>query len=301
MKVRTRFAPSPTGLLHVGNAFSALTCRQWAESHGAELLLRIEDIDHTRCRNEFIDQMLDDLDWLGIRFHGDLVRQSERHHLYRDALEKLKGMEVIYPCFCTRNHIREEIERMGVAPHSEDHADPYPGICRIIDRHQSKTRMEHERFAWRLDVSKAMDLIDSPIDWHDEHGRWHTASPICFGDTVIGRKDIGFSYHLAVVVDDAAQEITHVIRGKDLYHVTAIHCLLQKLLGLPTPTYIHHELVTDRDGERLAKRNHATTLKSLREAGISAHALNRYLMRSEVPSWPFSEESTSEILHLLGD
>lgn len=299
MKARTRFAPSPTGLLHVGNAFSALICRKWAESNGAELLLRIEDIDHSRCREEYAEQLLDDLNWLGIRFHGEPVRQSQRHQLYRAALERLDEMGVIYPCFCTRRHIQQEIERMGVAPHSEDHADPYPGICRIIDRHQSNERMESERFAWRLDVARAMDMIDSPVDWHDEHGRWHTASPIRFGDTVIGRKDIGFSYHLAVVVDDAEQGITHVIRGKDLYHVTAIHCLLQKLLGLPTPTYIHHELVTDREGKRLAKRNNATTLKSLREAGISAASLNRYLMRSEVPSWPFTSETPAEIRHLL--
>lgn len=301
MKARTRFAPSPTGLLHVGNAYSALICRQWAETHGGELLLRIEDIDQTRCRDEYTEQMRGDLDWLGIRFFGEAVRQSERHHLYRAALDKLIEMDVVYPCFCTRKEIQQEIERMGSAPHTEEHYDPYPGICRIIDRRQQQPRMEHERFAWRLDVDKAMEMIDSPIDWHDEHGRWHTASPIRFGDTVIGRKDIGFSYHLAVVVDDAEQGITHVIRGKDLYHVTAIHCLLQKLLGLPTPTYIHHELVTDREGERLAKRNHSTTLKSLREAGVSASALNRFLMRSEVPNWPFDKESVNEIHLQIGD
>jgi len=300
LRLRTRFAPSPTGYLHVGNAYSALICRQWAQGNGAELLLRIEDIDHTRCREEFTIQMLDDLSWLGIGFSGDTVRQSERHHLYREALEKLREMEVIYPCFCTRKQIQQEVERSGVAPHVEDHADPYPGICRIIDRHQSKVRMEHERFAWRLDVSRAMELADSPIDWHDEHGRWHTASPVRFGDTVIARKDIGVSYHLAVVVDDAAQGVTHVIRGEDLRESTAIHCLLQQLLELPTPAYIHHPLVLNRDGERLAKRNCATTLKSLREAGISADTLNRYLMRSQPPTWPFSEENSDEIRSLLG-
>jgi len=301
MKARTRFAPSPTGLLHVGNAYSALICRQWAEIHGAELILRIEDIDSTRCRDEYTGQLLSDLEWLGVDFKGEVTRQSERHHLYREALDRLIGMNVIYPCFCTRKEIQQEIERMGIAPHAEERVDPYPGICRVIDRHQLRPRMEHERFAWRLDVAKAMEMIDSPIDWHDEHGRWHTASPLRFGDTVIGRKDIGFSYHLAVVVDDAEQGITHVIRGKDLYHVTAIHCLLQKLLGLPTPTYIHHELVTDREGGRLAKRNQATTLKSLREVGISASALNRFLMRSEVPSWPFGEESLDEIRRRIGE
>lgn len=301
MKARTRFAPSPTGLLHVGNAYSALICRQWAEAHDAKLLLRIEDIDHTRCHDAYTLQIVDDLDWLGIRFEGEVVRQSQRHHLYRQALERLREMQVIYPCFCTRKEIQQEIDRMGGAPHAEDFADPYPGICRTIDRHQSDSRMEHERFAWRLDVATAMEMIDSPIDWRDEHGRWHTVSPVRFGDTVIGRKDIGVSYHLAVVVDDAAQGITHVIRGRDLYHVTAIHCLLQQLLKLPTPTYIHHELVTDREGQRLAKRNNATTLKSLREAGVTAAALNRYLMRPEIPSWPFSDDDMEEIIRQLGD
>lgn len=300
VKLRTRFAPSPTGLLHVGNAYSALICRQWAQTHDAELLLRIEDIDHTRCRDEFRSQMLDDLSWLGIGFSGETVRQSERHHLYREALEKLHEMEVIYPCFCSRKQIQHEVERSGVAPHIEDHVDPYPGICRVIDRHQSKARMEHERFAWRLDVAKAMELVDSPVDWHDEHGCWHTASPIRFGDTVIARKDIGVSYHLAVVVDDAAQGITHVIRGEDLWESTAIHCLLQQLLGLPTPTYIHHPLVLNGEGERLAKRNRATTLKSLRDAGITADALNRYLLRSRPPTWPFDETAMDEIRLLLG-
>lgn len=300
MKARTRFAPSPTGLLHVGNAYSALICRRWAEMHNAELLLRIEDIDHTRCRDEYVDQILDDLEWLGIHFHGDVIHQSQRHPLYREALEKLRAMEVIYPCFCTRKEIQQEVDRMGGAPHADEQTDPYPGICRTIDRHHSKQRMEHERFAWRLDVAKAMEMIDSPVDWHDEQGRWHTTSPIRFGDTVIGRKDIGISYHLAVVVDDAEQGITHVIRGEDLYYVTAIHCLLQQLLGLATPTYIHHPLVTDREGERLAKRNNATTLKSLREAGIAAHELNRYLIRSELPTWPFGENDIGEIMLQLG-
>jgi len=300
MKLRTRFAPSPTGLLHVGNAYSALLCRQWAEKYHAELLLRIEDIDHTRCRDEYVGQMIEDLAWLGIRFQGEVVKQSERHPLYREALERLYEMGVLYPCFCTRKDIQHEIERMGIAPHTDDHGDPYPGICRVIDRHQSTTRMEHERFAWRLDVARAMERIDSPIDWHDEHGRWHTVSPIRFGDTVIGRKDIGVSYHLAVVVDDAAQGITHVIRGQDLFNSTAIHCLLQKLLDLPTPTYIHHPLLTDSEGQRLAKRNRATTLKALRESGITNDSLNRYLMRSHLPTWPFSPDHMDAIREQLG-
>ncbi len=300
MKPRTRFAPSPTGLLHVGNAFSALTCQQWAEQHNAQLLLRIEDIDHTRCRDEYATQLIDDLQWLGIRWHGEVLQQSEHQNRYRAALEQLEAMGVIYPCFCTRKHIQEEIERMGIAPHVEDLADPYPGICREIDRHQRRKRSLHERFAWRLDCVRAMQLIEEPLTWRDAQGHHHAVNLSALGDMVIGRKDIGISYHLAVVVDDAWQGITHVIRGEDLLTSTPIHRLLQALLKLPSPTYIHHPLLVDSDGTRLAKRNQATTLKSLRDGGIGAASLRRFLLETGELQWPFSTDDLGAIREQLG-
>ena len=300
MKLRTRFAPSPTGLLHVGNAYSALTCQQWAEKHNAEILLRIEDIDHTRCRDAYTPQLIEDLQWLGIEWHGDILKQSDHHTRYRAALEQLEAMGVIYPCFCTRKHIQEEIERMGIAPHAEDMADPYPGICREIDKHQRHERKQHERFAWRLDCAKAMALVDDSLTWSDEHGRDHSVTISALGDMVVGRKDIGISYHLAVVVDDAHQDITHIIRGEDLLSSTPIHRLLQALLNLPSPTYIHHPLLVDGEGNRLAKRNNATTLKALREAGISATSLLNFLMNNNAGLWPFEPDNIDEIREQLG-
>lgn len=299
MKLKTRFAPSPTGLLHVGNAYSVLVCRQWAEKHHADLLLRIEDIDYTRCKPEFYQQIMDDLAWLGIVFQGEIVRQSSRHKLYRNSLEKLQSLGVIYPCFCARKHIQQEIERMGIAPHAEDIIDPYPGICRQIDKHHSKIRMEHERFAWRLDSAKAMEMIGESLTWSDQKGHHHSVTLSSLGDMVIGRKDIDFSYHLTVVVDDADQGITHVIRGEDLLPSTAIHRLLQALLDLPSPTYIHHSLIVDTQGRRLAKRNRVITLKSLREAGCNPELLCRYLLSSEGLIWPFEEHEISSISERL--
>ena len=300
MKLRTRFAPSPTGLLHVGNAYSALTCQQWAEKHDADLLLRIEDIDHTRCRDEYTPQLINDLHWLGLKWQGDILKQSEHQARYRAALEQLEAMGVIYPCFCTRKHIQEEIERMGIAPHAEDMADPYPGICRDIDRHQQHERILHEKFAWRLDCARAMALAGESLTWRDEHGRHHPVTMSALGDMVIGRKDIGISYHLAVVVDDAYQGISHIIRGEDLLASTPVHRLLQALLGLSSPTYIHHPLLVDGDGNRLAKRNMATTLKSLREGGISANSLRQFLLGENQLRWPFSPDEMGRIREQLG-
>jgi len=297
--LRTRFAPSPTGLLHVGNAYSALQCQQWAERHHAQLLLRIEDIDHTRCREELIPQLIEDLHWLGLDWQGEVRRQSSRSSAYRAALEQLDAMGVLYPCFCTRREIQQEIERMGNAPHAEDYSDPYPGICRTIDRHQRTERQLHERFAWRLDVAAAMQLLEEPVSWLDGSGRSHEVTPSALGDMVIGRKDIAFSYHLAVVVDDADQGVTHVIRGEDLIGSTPIHRMLQALLDLPSPVYIHHPLLLDGNGERLAKRNNATSLKSLREAGIDAAALRRYLLSGPM-YWPFAEKDITAIEKQLG-
>ena len=282
MHLRTRFAPSPTGLLHVGNAYSALQCQRWAELHHAELLLRIEDIDTSRCRPEFADALIEDLSWLGLTWHGPVRRQSEHAADYAEALTRLRDMDLVYPCFCTRADIRLEIARMANAPHAGEDAH-YPGTCRRLSREERQRRMLQDAYAWRLDAEKALAVAGDMLAWEDGHGRTHAVH--VGSDVVIGRKDIGFSYHLAVVVDDAIQGITHVIRGSDLAESTGIHRLLQVLLGLDSPVYIHHELLCDAEGERLAKRRQGTTLQSLRRAGMTAAALRACLQRMP-PRWP---------------
>jgi len=296
----TRFAPSPTGLLHVGNAFAALQCQQWAIEHNAALLLRIEDIDFTRCRPKYTESIIEDLQWLGIHWHGAIRQQSKHLSCYQKALVQLQERGVIYPCFCTRKHIQQEIKSMGIAPHDQNIHDSYPGICRNISTLEQQQRMQDESFAWRLDVKKASETLNKAIYWLDEQGKQYHVQPETLGDMVIARKDIGISYHLAVVVDDALQGITHVIRGEDLRSSTSIHCLLQALLKLPSPSYQHHRLILDTQGKRLAKRKQSTTLKSLREAGISAQALRNFLMQKG-NNWAFShDQSASDIVQQLG-
>ncbi|ATX80504.1 glutamyl-Q tRNA(Asp) synthetase [Mariprofundus aestuarium] len=303
MLCRTRFAPSPTGLLHVGNAYSALLCEQWAKQHDAELLLRIEDIDHTRCKPQFIDSMIEDLQWLGLKWPEPVRVQSRHLDDYRAAIHRLRGLGVIYPCFCTRKSIQREMEHIALAPHAEDGSSLYPGICRDLSSGEQARRMERYPFAWRLDIQKALLKTNSPLHWRDDDGGMHSAD--IDHDVVIGRKDISFSYHLSVVVDDAIQGISHIIRGQDLEPSTGIHRLLQVLLGLPEPTYIHHKLLKTTEGERLAKRNSATTLSSLRQIGLCPEKLGAFLLNLPEPIWPFEQESDStqdsEILRLLGN
>jgi len=303
MICRTRFAPSPTGLLHVGNAYSALLCEQWAKQNSAELLLRIEDIDHTRCKPQFIDAIIEDLDWLGLKWPQQVRVQSKHLDDYRAAIHHLRELEVIYPCFCTRKSIQREMEHMALAPHAEQGSSLYPGICRDLSSGEQARRMEKYPFAWRLDIQKALTKLSMPLHWREEDGSVHPAN--IDHDEVIGRKDISFSYHLSVVVDDAIQGITHVIRGQDLQASTGIHRLLQTLLGLPEPIYIHHQLLKTTGGERLAKRNSATALSSLREMGVKPEQLRNYLLNLPEPIWPFAQAGNSnesgEILRLLGN
>jgi glutamyl-Q tRNA(Asp) synthetase len=283
LTLRTRFAPSPTGLLHVGNAYSALQCQRWAEQHHAELLLRIEDIDTTRCRPAYADALIEDLSWLGLHWQGPVRRQSEHAADYAQALARLRDMGIAYPCFCTRAEIRREIARMASAPHAGEQGEHYPGTCRHLSREERQRRMVQASFAWRLDAERARTIAGDELTWTDGHGRRH---PVHIGsDIVIGRKDIGFSYHLAVVVDDAIQGVTHVIRGSDLAESTGIHRLLQALLGLDPPVYIHHALLCDDEGQRLAKRHRGTTLRGLRQAGMTAEMLRACLSHSP-PRWP---------------
>jgi len=281
--LRTRFAPSPTGLLHVGNAYSALQCQRWAEQQQAELLLRIEDIDHTRCRPAFADAMIEDLQWLGLRWH-EISYQHERLHYYQDAMAQLRSMGAVYPCFCTRKQIEQEINRMACAPHADDITMLYPGTCKQLSAYEQQQRMQHQGFAWRLNMDRALAFVGGGVSWLDGAGVRHAAH--LEQDIIIGRKDIGVSYHLAVVVDDAMQGISHIIRGCDLAASTGIHRLLQGLLGLPEPVYMHHALLLDHNGKRLAKRNQATTLSSLRQQGVEAQPLREMLNSDTPPRWP---------------
>ncbi len=273
--IRTRFAPSPTGLLHVGNAYSALMCELWARQNNAELLLRIEDIDFTRCRKELSQQMLEDLAWLDIRFDGETVYQQQRLTLYQQALEKLLQLGVLYPCFCTRKEIQQDIQALA----TQQQFDVYPGTCKRLTREQKEHKLLSKEFCWRLDHKAVAQQLGDSLFWTDSSGAPHKFTVRSIGDVIIGRKDIHYSYHLSVVVDDATQAISHVVRGEDLRSSTPIHRVLQQLLGYEPPLYLHHRLIKDAQGERLAKTRKSVTLKSLRESGMTALELREMLLK----------------------
>jgi glutamyl-Q tRNA(Asp) synthetase len=279
MSVRavTRFAPSPTGRLHAGHGYSALMAHDFAQARGGRFLLRIEDIDQGRCRAEHVQAILDDLRWLGVGWDGPVVFQSARMALYAEALDRLKRVGVAYPCFCTRADIAREIAASQSAPHGPD-GPLYPGTCRGLSDAQRAARLAREDHAWRIDMARASALA-GPIDWHDASAGRVVADPLSLGDVVLARKDAGTSYHLAVTVDDAAQGVTDVMRGVDLFHATHVHRLLQALLGLPTPGYHHHPLLVGEDGKRLAKRDGAPTLAAMREAGEDGLAVAERLRK----------------------
>lgn len=273
----TRFAPSPTGFLHLGHAYSALFAFEAARQTGGRFLVRLENIDPLRCRPEFERAILEDLTWLGLHWDAPVRRQSEHMDLYQEALEALIAAGVVYPCFCTRKQIRMEVEEAGRAPHGPSGEAVYPGICRSLsDRERALRIRRGEPFAWRLDVAKALERT-GPLWWFDWRAGWVEATPQIFGDPVIARKDIPTSYHLSVTIDDHLQGITLVTRGEDLFHATHIHRLLQALLGLNTPHYYHHNLIADSKGQRMAKRNRAVTLRHLRDCGRSPDDIWRLL------------------------
>lgn len=264
----TRFAPSPTGRLHLGHAHSALLGHRRAREAGGRFLLRIEDIDATRCRPEFVDAIAADLVWLGLDWDGEVRRQSRHMADYRGGLDRLQATGLLYPCFCTRAEIRAEIERSGAAPHGPD-GPLYPGTCRGLSEGERRARIAAGRpYALRLDMAKARAGA-GPLAWHDRRRGEQRAEPERFGDVVLGRKETPASYHLAVTLDDALQGVTLVTRGEDLLASTDVHRLLQALLGLPTPDYEHHPLILDAAGRRLAKRDGAPTLAALRDQGRS--------------------------------
>ncbi len=262
----TRFAPSPTGFLHLGHAYSALIGWHAAREVGGKFLLRIEDIDVGRCREEFLEAISEDLAWLGIDWDGPVRRQSEHFDDYRAALARLTDAGLIYPCFCTRRDIAAEVAHADAAPQGEDRP-LYPGTCRHLSETERARRIAAgDSFALRLDVAEARART-SALSWQDEERGTIAAAPESLGDVVLARKDVPTSYHLAVTVDDALQGVTLVTRGVDLFASTHIHRLLQALLDLPVPRYRHHALLTDPTGKRYAKRDKALTLRSLREAG----------------------------------
>ncbi|MBF0093888.1 MAG: tRNA glutamyl-Q(34) synthetase GluQRS [Alphaproteobacteria bacterium] len=271
----TRFAPSPTGLLHLGHAYSALFASAAVRSNG-RFLLRIEDIDRGRCRPEFETALMEDLAWLGLEWERPPRRQSEHMDDYREAIGRLAARDLIYPCFCTRKEILAEIAGMGSAPHGPD-GPLYPGTCRHLSGERRRRRLEEgDPFALRLDIRRAI-AATGPLSWTDRGRGTVEAAPHIFGDVVLARKDTPASYHLAVSVDDHLQGVTLVCRGEDLFPSTHVHRLLQALLGLDTPEYHHHPLIAGEDGQRLAKRTHAPTLRSLREGGATPEDIRRRL------------------------
>lgn len=265
MSVVTRFAPSPTGWLHLGHAYAALFAHEQAKRAGGRFLIRMEDIDQTRVRPDYEAAIFEDLAWLGIEWEQPVRRQSEHFDDYRAALEKLSSLDVLYPCFCTRKEIQDEIARAGQAPHGPD-GPLYPGTCRHRSEDEKRERIASSQpNALRLDVAKAVSLVGRDLFWKDLDRGTQKADPAVFGDVVLARKETPTSYHLAVVVDDALQSITLVTRGEDLFEATHLHRLLQELLALPIPQWRHHRLITDENGKRLAKRDDAKSLRTLRE------------------------------------
>lgn len=264
--VVTRFAPSPTGRLHRGHALSALTGWQAALDAGGRFLLRIEDIDRGRCRPEFETAIYEDLAWLGLEWEEPVRRQSEHFPEYRAALDRLESQGLIYPCFCTRTEIEAEIAAAGGAPQGPD-GPRYPGTCRSLAPAERRAKQAAGvPFARRLDAAAAARRVGA-LTWDEANAARVPVDPTLHGDVVLARKDIPASYHLAVVLDDALQGVTLVTRGQDLFAATHVHRVLQALLDLPQPRYRHHRLVADADGRRLAKRDAATSLASLRESG----------------------------------
>ncbi|PHK96442.1 tRNA glutamyl-Q(34) synthetase GluQRS [Pseudoroseomonas rhizosphaerae] len=263
----TRFAPSPTGRLHLGHAHSALLGWRLARESGGRFLLRIEDIDPVRCRPEFTAGILEDLAWLGLDWDGPVRVQSEHLPDYRATLERLSGMELLYPCFCTRADIAREVAAIGHAPHGPDGL-LYPGTCRRLGATERAERIAAgQPYALRLDMAAALRRAPRPLSFLEVGRGRLRCDPARFGDVVLARKDIPASYHLCVTRDDALQGVSLVTRAADLLPATDLHRLLQSLLGWKAPRYRHHPLLLGADGRRLSKRDNAPTLAALREAG----------------------------------
>ena len=287
-----RFAPSPTGLLHLGHAFSALYAFNAARAAGGKFLLRIEDIDHTRCRSEYVSQIFDDLSWLGLKWDEPVRHQSRHMADYAAALEKLEALGVTYRCLASRNEIRAEVERttgLDAARRDPDGALIYPGMYRHMDAVKFNRLMVPGKAACiRLDMARAINLAGKTLTFQEkgsgpqgERGEV-VCRPEAWGDVIIARKETPTSYHLSVVVDDAVQGISEVTRGQDVFHATSIHRLLQTLLQLPEPVYNHHRLIRDDSGRRLSKSAADKSLKALREEGFGPEELLHLVQKTGI-------------------
>jgi glutamyl-Q tRNA(Asp) synthetase len=275
-----RFAPSPNGELHLGHAFSAIFSAHEARNAGGQLLLRIEDIDTIRCRLVYAEHMIEDLAWLGVGFDGPVLRQSEHLARHRQALAALEARGLLYPCFCSRAEIAAAVT--SGHPRDPEGAPLYPGTCRSLSQSARQARIANrDPYAMRLDMTIALAAAPPLSFWEEgigpagEHGRL-PAAPERWGDVVLARKDIRTSYHLAVVLDDAWQEVTTVTRGHDLFHATGVHRLLQQLFGLPEPLYHHHRLIGDETGRKLSKSAGDRSLRSLRQAGVTPQHIRQF-------------------------
>ncbi len=278
----TRFAPSPTGYLHLGHAVSALTGWTAAKRAGGRFLLRIEDIDTQRCRPSFEAAIYEDLAWLGLDWEQPVRRQSEHMDVYRSALQRLEALGVIYPCFCSRKEIEAEIAAAAHAPHGPE-GPLYPGTCRGLQPAGRAVRIDRgDPYALRLDAARA-DETAGPLTWQEQSVGQVRVDPLLLGDAVLARKDVATSYHLAVTVDDGIQGVTLVTRGQDLFHATHLHRLLQALLGLAEPAYRHHPLLRNEQGERLSKRDSALALRQMKRDGLSPAEVRK---RAGFPDWP---------------
>jgi glutamyl-Q tRNA(Asp) synthetase len=265
----TRFAPSPTGFLHLGHAHSALAGWRRAKAAGGRFLLRIEDIDAGRCRPDFTDGILQDLAWLGLDWEEPVRVQSRHLDEFGRVLASLSARGLLFPCFCTRAEVAREIAGSAAAPHGPD-GPVYPGTCRRLSQDERVARLARgEPHALRLDMAKAVQALPSGLTFEEEGRGCLACHPERFGDVVLARRDVPASYHLCVTHDDAQQGVTLVTRGEDLLPATDLHRLLQWLMGWPAPAYAHHRLVTDSQGRRLAKRDAAATLRDLRARGVT--------------------------------
>jgi glutamyl-Q tRNA(Asp) synthetase len=279
-QIVTRFAPSPNGYLHIGHAYAAIAAHDFARQQAGQFLLRIEDIDGIRSRDEHIDSIVADLKWLGLSWDCEPLRQSARTKAYQAALDRLQSNRLVYRCFCSRQNIAAVLRNNSVQRGPD--GPQYPGTCRHLSFAESQARSAHQSFAWRLDIKRALAAA-GPMVWHDMAAGTIQAEPDQFGDVILWRKDVPASYHLAATVDDAHQGITHVVRGLDLFAYTSVHLLLQALLELPQPKYWHHPLLVDKDGTKLAKSRNAPTLRMRRLAGEDGIALAQSLRSGDVP------------------
>lgn len=280
-----RFAPSPNGRLHLGHALSAILNHDMAKAMAGRFLLRIEDIDLARCTDELEKGIFEDLAWLGLEWEMPVRRQSDHFNVYREGLERLIEMGIAYPSFMSRSEVKAfvtECEANGdIWPRDPDGAPHYPPLDKQRNKHEIAALLSSGgRHAWRLDMGKTLAGLEAPLEWHETGSGSDVvvrAAPAAWGDVVLSRSDAPSSYHLSVVMDDALQDITHVVRGMDLYHATSLHRVLQQLLGLPAPLYHHHRLVLDEGGKKLSKSEGSTGLQALRTQGFTTSDIRSLL------------------------